>query len=193
MQASLANCHELLDEWKKAKDCYEESNVAGLNDSSIARCLAGMKENDSAINKFSSAIENKVFTLISDLMSLANLWSEKKDSTKATATYQAALQVIENFKQQTDLKIMELSCHLALAFIEHEAGNTTTAKEHIRRAVHAEISKNIAENDNSNTFLQAENPHKVIHTAFEGNRVVQLLTAMGKEELLAAAKEELKK
>ena len=51
MQTNLANCHELLGEWKKAKDFYEESNVAGLNDSNIARCLAGMEETDPVYRK----------------------------------------------------------------------------------------------------------------------------------------------
>ena len=190
MQASLANCHELLNEWKKAKTCYEESNIAGLHDSSIARCLAGMKETDSAIKKFSSAIENNVFTLISDLMSLANLWIEKNDNKKAATTYNAALEIINSFKNQTDLKMMELSCHLALACIENKSGNMEVAKAYIHRAIHADLGKGLLEN-NTNTFLQPEKPHKIIHTSLEGNRVIQLLTAMEEEELLTFAKKEL--
>lgn len=192
MQKELANCHELLGEWKKAKEHYEESNIAGLNDAKIARCLAAMEETDSALNGFSSAIENKVFSLVSDLMQLANLWAEKEDTAKVTATYQAALDVIECFKNQTNLKVMEVSCHFALAAMEKEAGNTELAKGYIRRAVRAELGKNVTGN-NTELFLQAEKPHKVIHTAFEGSQVVQLLIAMGEEELLAVAKEEFKK
>ena len=192
MQRELANCHELLDEYEKAKEYYEESNVSGLNDSNIARCLAAMEETGSALNGFSAAIENKVFALVSDLMQLANLWSEKKDIAKVTATYQAALNVIECFRTQTNLKVMEVSCHFALAAMEKETGNIEIAKAYIRRAIRAELGKYGIEN-NTELFLQAEKPHKVIHTAFEGSQVVQLLTAMGEEELLAVAQEELSK
>lgn len=192
MQKELANCHELLGEPEKAKEYYEESNISGLNDANIARCLANMKETDDAINKFSSAIENKVFTLVSDLMQLANLWVDTEDTARTSATYQAALHVIEIFKNQTNLRIMEVSCHFALACVENEAGHTETAKEQIRRAVRAEQNKYDTGNS-AELFLQAEKPHQVIHTAFEGSQVVQLLTAMGEEELLAVAQEELSK
>ena len=191
-QRELANCHELLGEFEKAKECYEESNVSGLNDSNIARCLAGMDETSLSLDKFSSSIENKVFTLLSDLMQLANLWVDAEDTGKAISTYQAALHVIECFKNQTDLKVMEVSCHFALACIENEAGNTDSAKDCIRRAVRAESGKDLQKN-NTAVFLQTEKPHQVIHTAFEGSQVVQLLTAMGEQELLAVAKEELNK
>lgn len=193
MQAELANCHELLHEWKKAKECYEESNVAGLNDSHIARCLAGMEETDPAINGFSSAIENKVFTLVSDLMLLANLWSEKQETTKAITSYQAAIQIIDSCKGQMDLKTMELTCHFAVAFLEEEEENMGAAKEHIRRAVRAEQGKDLPEDD-SRLFIKTDHPHTIIHTEFsETCQVVQWLTAMGEEELLAVAKEELNK
>ena len=190
MQRELANCHELLGEWKKAKEYYEESNVSGLNDSNIARCLAGMEETDAAINGFSSAIENKVFFLLSDLMQLPNLWVDAADTKKAIATYQAALAVIDAFKTQTNLKVMEVSCYIALTCMENEEGNTEAAKEYVRRAIRAELGKSTTENS-TEAFLKTEKPHQVIHTAFEGSQVVQLLTAMGEEELLAVAKEEL--
>lgn len=192
MQRELANCQELLGEWKSAKDYYEESNVAGLNDANIARCLARMEENDAAVDQFSSAIENKVFTLVSDLMQLSNLWVDTENNAKAIATYQAALAVLESFNFQMDLKVMKLSCHFALACLENEEENPETAKEQIRLAVRTEMGKDVSEG-NTVTFLQAKKPHQLIHTAFEGSQVVQMLTAMGEEELLAVAKEELEK
>lgn len=193
MQKELANCHELLGEWKKAMDYYEESNVAGSNDANIARCLAGMEETDEAINKFSSSIENKVFFLCSDLMQLANLWVDGEDTAKAIATYQAAIAILESFNSQMDLKVMKLSCHFALACLENENDNTDAAKEQIRLAVRTEQGKDVAETNHTGTFLQAEKPHQIIHTAFEGSQVVQMLTAMGEEELLAVAQDEFNK
>ena len=193
MQKELANCHELLGEWEKAKEFYEESNIAGLNDADIARCLASMEETNEAINKFSSATKNKVFTLVSDLMQLANLWTDAEDTEKTKATYQAALHVIESFKAQINLKIMEVTCHFALACTENETGNTSAAKEQIRLAVRAELGRAVAENNSTEPFLQSEKPHQIIHTAFEGSQVVQMLTAMDEKELLDVAKKELEK
>jgi len=91
------------------------------------------------------------------------------------------------------LKTLKLSCHLALAFMENEEENLEAAKEQIRLAVRTEMGKDISEANNIATFLQAEKPHQLIHTAFEGSQVVQMLTAMGEEELLAVAQEELGK
>ena len=192
MQRELANCQELLGEWKSAKEYYEESNVSGLNDANIARCLARMEENDAAVDQFSSAIENKVFSRVSDLMQIANLWAEKEDPAKAMVTYRAAIAVLDSFSSQMDLKVMKLSCHLALAFMEKEAEKPEAAKEQIRLAVCAETGRGLLEN-NTETFLQAKKPHQLIHTAFEGSQVIQMLTAMGEEELLAVAQEELSK
>jgi hypothetical protein len=122
-------------------------------------------------------------------MQLANLWAEEEDMAKTVATYQAALTVIGSFKHQMDLKVMEISCYLALTAVENEAEHTEAAKEYVRQAIRAELGKDITES-NVGTFLKAEKPHQVIHTAFAGSQVVQFLTAMGEEELLAVALEE---
>lgn len=53
--------------------------------------------------------------------------------------------------------------------------------------------KDVVESSNTETFLQAEKPHQVIHTAFEGSQVVKIFTAMGEEALLAVAMAELEK
>jgi tetratricopeptide (TPR) repeat protein len=192
MQRELANCRELLGEWKLAKEYYEESNISGLNDANIARCLARMEETDAAVDQFSAAIENKVFTLVSDLMQVSNLWVEKEDTAKAIATYQAAIAILDSFHAQMDLKVMKLSCHFALACLENENDNEEAAKEQVRLAVRTETGRDLSEN-NTESFLQAKKPHQLIHTAFEGSQVVQMLTAMGEEELLSVAQEELNK
>lgn len=75
----------------------------------------------------------------------------------------------------------------------HELLGEWKKKEQIRLAIRAEMGKDVTEDSNTAAFLQAEKPHQVIHTAFEGSQVVQLLTAMEEEELLEVAKEELEK
>ena len=87
---------------------------------------------------------------------------------------------------------MKLSCHFALACLENENDNAEAAKEQVRLAVRTETGRDLSEN-NTESFLQAKKPHQLIHTAFEGSQVVQMLTAMGEEELLSVAQEELNK
>lgn len=194
LYAELANCHELLGEREKAKEYYEESNVAGMNDSAIARCLAGMGETDEAISGMSKAIESNLFAMITDLMQLAALWEEKGDSAKVKATYRFAISIMENCNCGLDLKVMKMVCHFSLASLEKEDGNVETAKEHIRQAVRAEFGKDLPDAGDAEGFLQTENTHQVIHTAFDGNSQIALwLMATGDEELLAVAQEELMK
>lgn len=194
LYADLANCHELLEEREKAKEYYEESNVAGMNDSAIARCLAAMGETDKAISGMSKAITGNLFTMITDLMHLASLWEEKGDSEKVKATYRFAISMMENCSGGLDFKVMKMACHFALASVEKEDGNVDVAKEHIRKAVRAEMGKDLQDADSEESFLQVENPHQVIYTAFDGtSQIVLWLMATGDEELLAVAKEELEK
>ena len=42
---------------------------------------------------------------------------------------------MEGCRNQVDLKTMELSCHLALAFMEVEEENQVAAEEQIRQAI----------------------------------------------------------
>lgn len=192
LYAELANCHELLEEREKAKEYYEESNVAGMNDSAIARCLAAMGETDAAISGMSKAIESNLFAMITDLMQLAALWEEKGESAKVKATYRFAVSVMENCRCGLDFKVMKMACLFSLASMEQEEGNAEEAKELIRRAVRVEMGKNLQDADSEEGFLQTENAHQVIHTAFDGNSQIALwLMATGDEELLAVAQEEL--
>lgn len=194
LYADLANCHELLEENEKAKEYYEESNVAGMNDSAIARCLARMGETDEAISGMSKAIESNVFVMLTDLMQLAALWEEKGDSEKVKATYRFTISMMENCNSGLDLKVMKMACHFSLACVEKEDGNVDVAREHIRKAVCAEIGRDLQNADSEGGFLQAENSHQVIHTAFDGNSQIALwLMATGDEELLAVAQEELER
>lgn len=194
LYAELANCHELLEENQKAKEYYEESNVAGMNDSAIARCLAKMGETDLAITGVSKAIESNLFAMVTDLMQLAALWEEKEERAKVKATYQWAVCMMENCRCNLDLKVMKMVCHFSLALIEKEEGNKEAAREHIRMAIRTEMGKDVPDTDGAEQFLNAENAHCIIHTAFDGNSQIALwLMATGDEELLAVAQEELKK
>jgi len=194
LYAQVANCYELLGETEKAKKYYEESNVSGMNDSAIARCLAGMGETDAAISGISKAIQSNLFAMLTDLMQLAALWEEKGDSKKVKATYRFVIRIMENCNSGLDFKVMKMACHFSLASVEKEDGNVDVAKEHIRKAVRAEMGRDLQDADSDESFLQMEIPHQVIHTAFDGNSQIALwLMATGDEELLAVAQEELKK
>lgn len=194
LRTELANCHELLKEWDLAKEFYEKSNVAGMNDSEIARCLAEMGEVSLSISGISKSVEGKLFTIIRDLMYLAELWEQQGKRIKAKATYYGAIHLMDACKLQTDLKMMKLICRFALASFEQEDGNFESANELIRQAVRIEASRDLVEIDSEDGFLQSENVSKIIHTEFDGNsQIVLWLMAKNDEELLAVAKDELTK
>ena len=153
-----------------------------------------MGKTDEAISGMSKAIESNLFAMISDLMQLAALWEEKGESEKVKATYRFAIGIMESCNSGLDVKVMKMVCHFSLASVEKEDGNVDVAKEHIRKAVRAEMGRDLQEADSDEGFLQVEIPHQVIHTAFDGNSQIALwLMATGDEELLAVAQEELKK
>ena len=194
LRTELANCHELLKEWDLAKEFYEESNVAGMNDSEIARCLAEMGEVSLSISGISKSVEGKLFTTIRDLMCLAELWEQQGKRIKAKATYYGAIHLMDAFKCQMDFGMMKLVCCFALASFEQEDGNFEAANEHIRQAVRIEAGKDLMEADSEDGFLQSKNVPKIIHTEFDVNsQIVLWLMAKNDEELLAVAKDELTK
>lgn len=167
LRTELANCHELLKEWDLAKEFYEESNVSGMNDSELARCLAEMGDISHSISDLSKSVENKLFTTIRDLMYLAELWEQQGKRIKTKATYYGAIHLMDACKLQTDLKMMKLICRFALASFEQEDGNFESANELIRRAVRIEAGRDLVEIDSEDGFLQSENVSKIIHTEFE--------------------------
>lgn len=194
LRTELANCHELLKEWDLAKEFYEESNVAGMNDSEIARCLAEMGDISHSISGLSKSTENKLFTIIRDLMYLAELWEQQGERAKTKAAYYGAIHTMDVFKCQMDLKMMKLVCHFALASLEQEDGNFEAANEHIRQAVRIEAGMDLVYSDSEDGFLQSGDVPKIIHTDFDENsQIVLWLMAKNDEELLAVAKDELTK
>lgn len=172
--AELANCHELLEEWDLAKKYYEESNMAGRNDSNIARCLAEMGEVSLSVDGISKSVESNLFAIIRDLMYLATLWEKQGERGKTKATYYGAIHLMDACKCQMDFGMMKLICRFALACIEREDDNWEAAKEHICQAVRIEAGREFGETDGEDVFLQSAEAPKIIHTAYDGNSQIVL-------------------
>ena len=97
-------------------------------------------------------------------------------------------------KWETGVAVPELGMLAALAdFFEVSIDaliGHTVGKVQLKEKTAAITELSLAGEDEK-AIEQAKKPHQLIHTAFESSQVVQMLTAMGEEELLAVAKEEL--
>lgn len=192
LHAELANCYGLLGEWEKAKEYYEESNVAGVNDNHLAQCLARMGETGPALEATSKVIKKGLFHMMTNISQMAELWQEKEEPEKASAVLRWGLDVIEGSGCEEELKTFRQMFLFSLAMQKQEQGETEEAKEYIRRAVRVERGTQTGQAEEKNVFLVTEKPLKVIQTKYGADsQIIAWLTAMGEEELLAAAKEEL--
>lgn len=190
-RARLANCYELLEDWEKAREYYAESNVSGVNDHYLARCLERMGKTDEAISEMSKAMEVTLFLILSDAFHMCNLWQEKNENQKAMAALRWGIRVTEGLSNKSELMSLKIMMLFTLAVLEQENEEVDLAKEHIRQAIRVEQGTETAPDAE---FLRTDKPIKVIKTKQEGgSQTIALLTAMQKEELLAVAVEELEK
>lgn len=187
-RARLANCYELLEEWEKAKEYYEETNISGVNNHYLARCLGRMGKTDEAINEMSKAIEVTLFLILSDVLQMVSLWQEKKENEKAMAILRWGIRVTEGLSNKSELMSLKIMMLFTLAVLEQENGEADIAKQHIRQAIRVERGTEIAQDGE---FLRTDKPIKVIKTKQEGtSQTITFLNAIQNEELLAVAIEE---
>jgi len=193
LRANLANCHELLQEWDKAKAYYEESNVAGNNDLSLGRCLTRMGEHDKALATTSEVIEQLIFQLTTAILQLAEIWQAKEEPEKAKAVLRWGADLVErggNLAKTYETVLLAML--ISLVSMEEESGEKELAEEHVRRAIRAELGKvTVGEQVE---FLASERKVTILESDFGGNsKVLAWLSGMEDDRLLKVAKEEMGK
>ena len=178
LQSTLANCHELLEEWDKAKEYYEESNVSGSNDLSLARWLLRMGEHDKALATTSEEIEELVFQLNTAIMQLSENWQAKEESEKAKAVLRWGADLLERggSLRKTYATVL-ISMLVSLMVMEDETGNHGLAEEYVRRTVRAEMGKN--PQGEQVAFLTSEKQITILESEYgENSRILIWLSAM---------------
>lgn len=193
LRANLANCHELLQEWDKAKAYYEESNVSGNNDGNLARCLLRMGEYDKALAVTSEVIEHLIFQLTTAIMQLAEGWGEKGEPEKAKMVLRWGVDIVERGGSinKTYATVL-MSMLISLMAMEAEAGEYDLAEEYVRRAVRVELGKN-TEGEQVD-FLIPNKKITIVESEYgENSRVLTWLAGMENDRLLNIAKDEMGK
>ena len=193
LRANLANCHELLQEWELAKKYYEESNVAGNKDLSLARCRLRMGEHDNALATTSEVIEQLVFKLTTAIQQLAEGWKEKGDLKKAKAVLRWGVDIVERGGILHDtFNTVLMFMLVSLMAMEEETGEHTLAEEYVRRAVRVEMGRNSCEEQIN--FLAHDNKITLVESEYGDNsRILAWLSGMEDDHLLQVAKDEMGK
>ncbi len=128
---SLANQYELLEQWDSAKDCYEQSNVQGCNDASIANCLLRQGEAQRAVTLLSGAFDHAMFNLLTTLTRLADSWVALGEREKACAALNWVDALLGSVQGNSTVR---MSLRLQLAEIHAAAGQTEAAKTDLHSA-----------------------------------------------------------
>ena len=191
LRANLANCHELLQEWDKAKAYYEESNVAGNNDLSLGRCFARMGEHDKALATTSEVIEQLIFQLTAAILQLAEIWQAKEEPEKAKAVLRWGADLVERGGSLAKTyETVLLAMLISLVSMEAESGEKELAEEYVRRAIRAELGK-VAVGEQVD-FLASEKKVTILESDFgENSKVLMWLSTMEDGSLLQVAKDEM--
>lgn len=174
----LGNQYELLGEWETAKEYYEQSNVDGSSDPSIARCLLAKGQTPEAISKLSYVLVENVFLQYQAIMSLAECWISLGDKNKACKALEWICYVMESLKYNPTTMML---AQLKLAGLYEDCGRNDLMESAIRKA--AELVKENTKQQFEATadFLQIEKARKMIISAPQSNRefLINIASSIG--------------
>lgn len=163
---SLANQYELLCQWDKARDYFEQANVGGTEDGNIARCLLGQGNAEEAVTMASDAILNAVFRLSTNVNTLAEAWRtlEKPElGGRATEWICAAMEMLDYSPPLRQVHYMQLSS------MRSHCGDREGALAALDKAESLMEEANKAQDVRSGApFLRCMKPWKLLMT--EGKR-----------------------
>ena len=187
----LGNRYELLQDYTMSRKYYEESNVNGMNDRALAYLLAAEKQDIHSVRAISNVFLQSLFYMLTDIMKLSELWGSLGCSEKARAALDWGINCLESCGSeivQTYASI-GMAMHLSLAGMEIETGNMNQTEEHIRKAIRL-AGRNVDSQDSG--FLSFDKPTVISSQELHSpEALVALLQAMGLENFVPAARDEL--
>lgn len=160
LKARLANCYELPENWEKARKYYEESNVSGVNEGNLAKCMMKMGDDEKALTALSDDISNTFFNTCFDIFNIAEIWERRGEPKKAAAALHLGLAMITGMGSKTAnmVKGLEILMLLDLAKMEEQLGENDLAAEHKERA---EALEHGLEHEPTEEFLCPKKPHYI--------------------------------
>ena len=127
----LGNQYDHLEQWDTAKKYYEQSNVSGTSDPSIANCLLKMGKPHEAVTMLSNSLVENMFTQFQIINILADGWVALGETEKACSALEWLYTVMESIHYDPTTMIL---LKLKLAGHYNELGQIKSAEDAIRSA-----------------------------------------------------------
>lgn len=163
----LGNQYEHLKKWDTAKEYYEQSNVSGSSDPSIANCLLKEGKTQEAVAMLSGKLVENVFTQFQIINILADSWVAMSETEKACAALEWMCDVMESLHYNpTTILLLQVK----LAGYYNDLGQPEAAKSAIRKAAAAVKDNNCQELGAKADFLHIESNKKMRVSASGDNR-----------------------
>lgn len=155
----LGNQYELLEQWDTAKEYYEQSNVSGSSDASIASCLLNQGKTQEAIVKLSDTLAESVYHQYHVINRLADGWSALGERAKACAALEWMYGVMESIHYNPTTMILLL---VKLAGLYSDCGKKERMEAALFKAAKLAKETDLQEIGATANFLQMEEARKLL-------------------------------
>lgn len=172
---SLATQYELLGQWEKAKDYFEQANVSGTEDGNIARCLLGMGKAEEAITMASDSFMAGIWKLSSNVNTLVEAWRELKEYEKGCQAMEWLIDGLEHLDYSPPMRQIYL---LQLCSLRKHCEDQEGALAALDKAESlAEESDKVVDIRAGVPFLRCGEPRKLVATADKRREALELCRA----------------
>ena len=174
----LGNQYDHLEQWDTAKEYYEQSNVRGSSDASIANCLLKQGKPQEAVSMLSNVLAESVFQQFQIVNILADSWIALGETEKACSVLEWLYTVMESLRYNPTTMLL---LQVRLAGHYEELGRTEAAEAAIRKAAILVKENNWQEFGAKADFLRIESSKKMRISASGDNRemLIDFATALG--------------
>lgn len=171
---SLASQYEHMQQWEKAKECYEQCNVSGSHEGDIARCLLALGRSEEALMLVSDNIALDLDRLHSKLSTLSRIWEKEERLDLALQGLEWILDIMERIRFNSPTQHV---LFLQIAALHLQLGNRADAEAAIRRA-EAFGDSIPKEHQVEVPFLRTSKPRKVLVSTSLGDVQTALAAAV---------------
>lgn len=164
----LGNQYSLLEQWDKAKEYYEQSNVCRCNQASIAQCLLKQENFREALTMLSDEVTDSVFHLYQTVNSLNECWCESGEYEKACSALIWIYEIMDKLNYNPTIMML---VQIELAANYQNSDRQEQALTAIRKAAElvtrSNISKPMAD------FLQNEKEHEFLISIADNRKLIK--------------------
>lgn len=167
----LGNQYDHLEQWDTAKEYYEQSNVSGSSDASIANCLLKLGKPQEAVTMLSNVLVENVFQQFQIVNILADSWVALDETEKACFALEWLYTVMDSLGYNPTTMIL-LKAKLVGHYVE--LGQTEAAEAAIRSAAILAKENSCRELGAKADFLRIDSSKKIRISA-SGDNVEMLV------------------